>query len=167
MRLPWFGDACEESGFMWAILWISASSNLWIAGSWTMRSPSPRRTLADTVMPRMRDRVASRDWARSCLCHFVQGPAKGGKALLDAFAQHSESVQADCLSSSGFPTVTSSCRVAHPRPRRARREVWRGRLLRSVERQESFVDLCEVELVFRTSRRGWEHVKGSNDLRKD
>ena len=111
--------------------------------------------------------VASRDWARSCLCYFVQGPDKGGKALLDAFAQHSESVQADGVSSSGFPTVTSSCRVAHPRPCRARREVWLGRLLRLVERQESFVDLCEVELVFRTSRRGWEHVKESNYLRKD
>ena len=83
---------------------------------------------------------------------------------MDAFAQHSESVQADGVSSSGFPTVTSSSRVAHPPPCRARREVWLGRLLRLVERQE---DLCEVELVFRKSRRGWEHVKGSNDLRKD
>ena len=87
--------------------------------------------------------VASCDWARSCLCHFVQGPAKGGKALLDAFAQYSESVQADGVSSSGFPTVTNSSRVAHPRPCRACREVWLGRLLRLVERQE---DLCEVEL---------------------
>ena len=92
--------------------------------------------------------VASCDWARSCRCHFVQGPAKGGKALLDAFAQYSESVQADGVSSSGFPTVTNNSRVAHPRPCRARGEVWLGRLLRSVERQESPVDLCEVELGF-------------------